>query len=231
MMFQVVILAGGLATRIRPLTEKYPKSLIDINGEPFVMHQLRLLKQKGIKDIVMCVGYLGEMIQDAIGDGSQLGLNIRYAFDGPTLLGTGGAIRKILPMLDEDFFVLYGDSFLPCDYAAAQQQFLTDKKLSLMTVFHNQGQWDKSNVEFKQGKLLNYSKTQITTEMHYIDYGLGIFNKKAFEIIPENQIYDLALLYQELLKRNELTGFEVFERFYEIGSFAGIEELGYHLAD
>lgn len=228
-MFSVVILAGGLATRLRPLTEKFPKALIEVNDEPFIVHQLRLLRANGIRDIVMCIGYLGEMIKDYLGDGSQFGLNIRYSFDGPKLLGTAGAIKKILTVLDEHFFVLYGDSYLPCDYAAVQKTFIESNKQSLMTVFRNQGKWDKSNVEFSQGKIHVYDKKQQSEHMHYIDYGLGVFNKKAFELIPNEQEYDLALLYQTLLKKNELAAHEVVQRFYEVGSFTGIEELKHYL--
>lgn len=231
-LFPVVILAGGLATRLRPITEKIPKSLVDINGEPFIAHQLRLLTKHGIKQVVMCIGYLGEMVRDYLGDGSQFGLNVTYSFDGPKLLGTAGAIKQALPMLhNENFFVLYGDSYLPCDYAAVQQTFIDSHKKSLMTVFRNQGQWDKSNVEFANGEILIYDKQQKTNRMHYIDYGLGIFNKKAFEHVPENQDYDLALLYQELLRSKQLAAHEVTQRFYEVGSFAGITELGYYLAE
>lgn len=229
-LFPVVILAGGLATRLRPLTETIPKSLVEINNEPFVAHQLRQLKKQGVRHVVMCLGYLGEMVQDYVGDGSQYGLSVSYSFDGPKLLGTAGAIKQALPQLDEAFFVLYGDSYLPCDYAAVQETFVQRKKLALMTVFKNEGQWDKSNVEFSDGQLLVYDKRIQTPEMHYIDYGLGILNQSALRRIPTNEAYDLALLYQNLLAEQELAAHEVFERFYEVGSFAGINELGYHLA-
>jgi MurNAc alpha-1-phosphate uridylyltransferase len=228
--FPVVILAGGLATRLRPLTETIPKSLVVVNGEPVVAHPLRLLRHNGIERVVMCLGYLGEMVQEYVGDGKQFGLHVSYAFDGPTLLGTAGAIKQTLPLLDDNFFVLYGDSFLPCDYLSVQNTFIASQKQALMTVFHNQGQWDKSNVEYADGKILKYDKNQQTSHMHYIDYGLGIFNKCAFDQVASAQSYDLALLYQYLLQHNQLAAHEVKERFYEVGSFAGISELGYYLA-
>ena len=135
--FPVAILAGGLATRLRPQTESVPKALIDINGEPFLAHQLRLLRALGIDKVVLCVGYLGEQIVRLVGDGSQFGLQVAYSFDGPALLGTAGAIKQALFLLDESFFVLYGDSYLECDYRAIQTAFERAGKLALMTVYRN----------------------------------------------------------------------------------------------
>jgi len=229
-LFQVVILAGGLATRLRPMTETIPKSLVDVNGEPFIVHQLRLLERNGIRDIVMCVGYLGEQIIKVIGDGKEHGVNIAYSFDGLQLLGTAGAIKKAMPLLKDTFFVLYGDSYLPCDYKGAQDAFVQGQKPALMTVFRNSGQWDTSNVEFANGQILVYDKKNKTECMQYIDYGLGLFNKQVFTQVPSDGPYDLALLYQNLLTEQQLSAFEIKERFYEAGSFAGIKELGYYLS-
>lgn len=229
-LFQVVILAGGLATRLRPMTETIPKSLVDVNGEPFIAHQLRLLKHHGIRDILMCVGYLGEQLIEVIGDGKEYGVNIAYSFDGPKLLGTAGAIKQAMPLLQDTFFVLYGDSYLPCDYQAVQDAYVKSQKLALMTVFKNSGQWDTSNVEFADGQILVYDKKNKTERMQYIDYGLGVFNKQAFNQLPSHEPYDLALLYQNLLAEQQLSAYEVKERFYEAGSFAGIKELGYYLS-
>ncbi len=226
---QVVILAGGLATRLRPLTQTIPKSLINVNGEPFIAHQLRLLQQNGIRHVVLCAGYLGEQIVNFVGDGKQYGVNVVYSFDGSLLLGTAGAIKQAMPLLEETFFVLYGDSYLPCDYRSVQSAFHHSHQAALMTVFRNQGQWDTSNVEFVDGHILAYDKKNQTERMHYIDYGLGLFHKKAFDQVPDNKPSDLALLYQQLLTQQQLAGFEVSERFYEVGSFAGINELEAYL--
>src|ERR1700722_9297284 len=155
-MLPAVILMGGIATRLRPVTEKIPKALIDINGEPFLAHQLRLLYSRGIRRVVCCVGFLGEMIQEIAGDGSQFGLQLQYSFDGPVLRGTAGAIHQALPLLEEKFFVVYGDSYLPCDYAAVQESFEASGKSGLMTVFRNEGKWDSSNVAFDDGRILAY---------------------------------------------------------------------------
>jgi N-acetyl-alpha-D-muramate 1-phosphate uridylyltransferase len=224
-MLPVAILAGGLATRLRPLTDSLPKALIEINGEPFIAHQLRLLASGGIRDVVLCVGYRGEMLQEFVGGGQRFGIRVEYSFDGPELLGTGGAIRRALPRLGEAFFVLYGDSYLPCDYRAVEAAFRASGKMALMTVFRNEDRWDASNVEFTGGRILAYDKKNRTERMHHIDYGLGAFQRRAFEALAPDTAYDLAGLYQDLLARGELAGFEAKERFYEIGSAAGIGEL------
>jgi len=221
----VAILAGGLATRLRPVTEKIPKALIEVAGRPFLAHQLRLLQSAGIRKAVLCLGYRGEMIEREFGNGSQPGIELSYSFDGPELLGTGGAIRKALPLLNKRFLVLYGDSYLPIDYAAPVQAFLDSGKLGLMTVFRNEGRWDKSNVWFVDKVIRSYDKKQQTPEMRYIDYGLGIFDATAFAGRPANEAFDLADVYQDLIVRNELAGYEVKQRFYEIGSPEGLAEL------
>ena len=226
----VAILAGGLATRLRPVTESLPKSLLQVNGEPFAVHQLRLLQSKGIRRVVLCVGHLGEQVQRAIGDGSALGLQVDYSFDGPALLGTAGAIRNALPKLGGSFFVMYGDSYLPCDYAAIARNFESAGVLGMMTVFRNEGKWDTSNVEFEAGKILAYSKTNRIPRMRYIDYGLGVFRAEAFENLPVHKACDLTEVYKDLLQRKRLAAFEVHERFYEIGSPAGLRETAEFLA-
>jgi len=224
-MFPVAILAGGLATRLRPATETIPKALIEVGGEPFLAHQLRLLTRSGIERVVLCIAHRGEQIQQYAGNGSRFGVHLEYSYDGPRLLGTAGALRQALMMLGESFFVLYGDSYLPCDYRAVEQTFLDSGKLGLMTVFHNESKWDTSNVEFSGGRLLAYDKGARTPRMRHIDYGLGVFRSAAFAALPDGQPYDLATLYQDLLARDELAAHEVGQRFYEIGSFAGIREL------
>lgn len=225
----VAILSGGLATRLRPLTETIPKALIELNGQPFLAHQLRLLSSRGIERVVLCVGYRGEMIQDFVGDGARFGLHVDVVFDGPVLLGTAGAVRLAVPLLGNSFFVLYGDSYLPCDYSAVCRAFLRSGKRGLMTVFRNEGQFDTSNVEFRDGQILRYDKKNRTPEMHHIDYGLGAFRAGVFTGLPEGVPCDLATVYQDLLSAGELAAFEVPERFYEIGSPQGIEETAAYL--
>ncbi len=230
MSLPVAILAGGLAARLRPLTERIPKSLVEVAGKPFAVHQLELLRRHGLTDVVFCVGYLGEQVQAALGDGHRWGMNLQYVFDGPTLLGTGGALRRALPWLGEAFFVMYGDSYLDCDYAAAEGAFRASGKLGLMTVFHNANRWDRSNVLFVEGQILRYDKRYPTPDMQHIDYGVGAFRAQAFDAYPEGQPLDLATVYQHLLAQGQLAGFEVAQRFYEIGSPAGLEETRRYLS-
>jgi NDP-sugar pyrophosphorylase family protein len=218
----VAILAGGLATRLRPLTETIPKALLPVAGEPFVAHQLRLLRNRGVSKVVMCVGHLGDRIREFLQGREDFGLEVEYSFDGPVLRGTAGAIRHALPILGEQFFVLYGDSYLPCDYLDVTTAFRASGKSGLMTVFRNQGRWDASNVEFTGGEILAYDKSVRTSRMQHIDYGLGMFRASAFSSASER---DLAAVYQSLLARGELAGMEVQQRFYEIGSAEGLEEL------
>lgn len=229
-MLPTAILVGGLGTRLRPMTVAIPKALADINGEPFIVHQLRLLRAHQIDRIVLCVGYLGEMIRDTIGEGTRFGMRVEYVFDGPVPLGTGGAIKKALPLLGEAFFVLYGDSYLPCDYEAVRRAFAQSGKLALMTVFRNQEQWDRSNVEFEDGRIVAYDKRNRTPRMQYIDYGLSVCQAPAFASVPLGEGYDLAVLYQDLLRQGELVGFEVRQRFYEVGSFKGLRETANFIA-
>lgn len=227
------ILCGGLATRLRPVTETIPKSLIEICGEPFAAHQLRLLRKSGIERVVLCAGYLGGMIAEFVGDGSRFGLEVRYSFDGDKPLGTGGAIRKALQLVagqgDDSFFVLYGDSYLPCDYRAVGAAFRDSGRQGLMTIFRNSDSFDSSNVEAADGRITRYDKRDRTPAMQYIDYGLGVFDRAVFEGLPEGEHFDLAVIYQALLAKGELAAFEVAERFYEIGSLKGMEDLKRYL--
>jgi NDP-sugar pyrophosphorylase family protein len=227
--FPVAILAGGLATRLRPITEKIPKLLVEVAGEPFFTHQIRLLKAAGLTHVVLCVGYLGEMIQETYGDGSRWGIRIDYSFDGPKLLGTGGALIRALPKLGEAFYVLYGDSYLPIDYQAVGSAFAASGKLGLMTVFENHEAYDASNVWFEHGEIQRYDKRAKVPQMHHIDYGLGVFRAAAFDNFPRDQVVDLADVQTSLVARRQLAGYEVFKRFYEIGSPAGLEELNQFL--
>ena len=224
-MYPMAILAGGLATRMRPLTATIPKALLDVNGEPFIAHQLRLLAGWGVARAVVCAGYFGEQIEDYVGDGHRFGLRVAFSHDGDHLLGTAGALKRALPLLGERFLVIYGDSYLPCDARAAVRAFDTSGKLALMMVVRNEGRWDASNVIFEGGRIVTYDKKARSTAMRHIDYGLGVFDARAFTDVPADQPSCLHDVYQALLARGELAGYEVGERFYEIGSFQGLEEL------
>jgi NDP-sugar pyrophosphorylase family protein len=221
----VALLAGGLATRLRPITEKVPKLLVEVAGEPFFSHQIRLLRGQGLTRVVLCVGYLGEKIVELYGDGSKWGMQLDYSFDGEKLLGTGGALIRALPKLGDAFYVLYGDSYLPVDYRAVGQSFLASGKLGLMTVFENREAYDASNVWWEDGRIKVYSKKEKVPQMRHIDYGLSLFRAAAFAGYPRDAVVDLARVQTDLVRRGELAGYEMKQRFYEIGSHAGLEEL------
>jgi len=220
----VAILAGGLATRLRPITEKIPKSLVPVAGRPFLAHQLELLRARRIRRAVLCIGYLGEMIRSEFGN-EAFGVKLDYSFDGPKLLGTGGAIKRALPLLGDEFFVLYGDSYLPVEYAPIAEFFQRSGKLGCMTVYRNEGKFDTSNVVFADGEIKVYDKKAKLPEMRHIDYGLSLFKALVFDSYPAGQPFDLAAVMGRLVREKQLAGYEVRDRFYEIGSPAGLAEL------
>ena len=231
-MYPIVILAGGLATRLRPITEKIPKSLIEINDVVFVYHQLDLLEQKGFKKIHFCLGFLGEQVEDSVRKSDYFErLNISFSYDGEKLLGTGGTIRKIISQLPDYFFITYGDSYLDIDFNNIQELFELKKQNynSLMTVYKNKDLFDTSNVIFENDSIELYSKTKKDSRMAHIDYGVGILSNKCMDNYDKNIIFDLAELYENLSLKSELYGYEVFKRFYEIGSSQGIEDLSNYL--
>jgi NDP-sugar pyrophosphorylase family protein len=226
----LALLAGGLATRMRPLTETVPKALLPVAGEPFIAHQLRLIAREGVTRVVLCVGYLGAAIEAFVGDGRRFGLDVAYVEDGPSLLGTGGALRRALPVLGADgFLVMYGDSYLDIAYGPVVEAWRSSGAAALMTVFRNEGRWDSSNVAFAGGRILAYSKTDKRPDMAYIDWGLGIVHRRLLEDHAEGEVFDLAAVYSALAATGGLAGFEVGRRFYEIGSPAGLAETDAYL--
>jgi len=226
----VALLAGGMATRLRPITEAIPKAMVEVAGRPFIEHQLDLLHRNGIRRVVMCLGYRGQQLEQHVGDGSARGMEIRYAYDGEKLMGTGGAIRRALDLLGEVFWVMYGDSYMDIDYAAVLDHFVRSDADALMTVLRNGNRWDTSNVVFRDGKLVRYDKKNRTPEMDYIDYGVALLRREAAERIPTDRPFDLAELYTSLVAEGRMVGYEVTNRFYEIGTPAALEETGRYLA-
>jgi NDP-sugar pyrophosphorylase family protein len=223
--YPVVILAGGLATRMHPLTERVPKSMLEVAGLPFIDHQLAYLAEQGVRDVVMSVGFLGEMLESHVGDGRQFGLSVRYSYDGDKLLGTGGAVRKAAHGLTKPFFVLYGDSYLPIEWGKVQHAFDSADGDGLMTVYQNADLWDVSNVIFRDGKVIVYDKFTKTPDMSHIDYGLEIFRPSVFEAWPAGEFFDLARVMTKLVADGRMIGYEATNRFYEIGSHTGYSEL------
>jgi len=222
---QIVILAGGRATRLDSITRDIPKSLVPIYGKPFLEYQLDLLRKGGVTDVVICIGHLGEQIKRYLDDGSKFGVNVKYSEEGDNLLGTGGALKNAESLLENEFMVMYGDSFLTIDYSAIMSYFKNYNKSGLMTVYKNDNCYDKSNVVIAGGLVMQYNKTERPNNMVYIDYGASILRKRALELVPSNKVYSLEELYNELIKQEELLAYEVSERFYQIGSLVGLEEF------
>ena len=199
------------------------KDLIDVAGKPFISRQLNYLSDQGIKDIVICVGHLGNQIKNYIGNGLKYNLNVSYSDDSDRLLGTGGSIKKACQILGEHFFILYGDSFLPVNFTLVEKAYFQEKKPALMTVLKNKGRWDKSNAYFKD-KCVKYNKKKPQKNMDYIDYGLNIVKNSIFSDFPSNEVFDLADVFENLSNKSLLAGFEIYDRFYEIGSINGLND-------
>jgi len=221
----MVILAGGLGTRLWPLTSDVPKALIPIGGKPFLQHQIELLKGQGIRDIVLCVGHLAEQVQDYFGDGRWLDVRIKYSEEEGSLLGTAGAIKKAEPLLSDDFFLMYGDSYLMIDYREVMRYFRCFHNLGLMVVWKNRDRLERSNVAVEANLVTAYNKDQKSPNMTYVNYGLSVLRKEALLHIPPERPFSQEEFYQSLIDQRELLAFEVEQRFYEIGSPKGLEEF------
>lgn len=228
-MTQIVVLAGGKATRLYPLTKEIPKSLIPINDIPFIVHQIQLFKRNNISEIVLCVGTFSDKIIEYLGDGSKFGVSIKYSVEDPSqLLGTLGALKKAYDLLNEQFFVIWGDSYLETDYSKASDTFLKSGKLGLMTAYKNENKLEPSNMLVRDNMVVDYDKRS-NRNFEYVDYGLSIFKKDVLNLFPEGQNLDLTELNTKLISMNQLAAFVVHDRYYEVGSFQGIKDLKDHL--
>lgn len=218
----VCILAGGRGTRLGERAREVPKPLLEVAGEPFLFHQLRLLAGHGVREAVICVGHRGEMIQSRVG-AERFGVRIAYSCDGPGLDGTLGAIRRALALLPERFLVLYGDTYLRLDYRAVEHAWRESGLPALMVVLRNDGRWDTSNVRYELGRVLAHDKHAPTPDMTWIDYGLGGMTVGALGRVAESE-RDLAVLYGALARRGEVCGYPATKRFYEIGTPSALRE-------
>jgi len=221
---QVVIIAGGLATRLGALTKNRPKSMVEIRNRPFLAYQLELLKYQEITDIVLCIGHLGTQIKEFFRDGSKYGVHINYSVEDKPL-GTAGALKNAEPLLDNIFFVMYGDSYLFLNFPQVQSYFISQNKLALATVYRNHDSYDQSNMVINGNMVTKYSKLEKSNDMVYIDYGASVFNKKALQLIPENHACSLEDFFIRLIEKKQLLAFEVDHRFYEIGSPQGLKDF------
>lgn len=229
-MTQIVVLAGGKATRLYPVTQNIPKSMIKVNGIPFITHQINLFKRNNISNIVLCIGVFSDQIIDHVGDGSKLGVSVKYSIENATeLLGTLGALIKAYDILSDVFFVTFGDSYLEIDYQRIYDEFLHSNKMGLMTVYKNNNKYVSNNTTIKDGLITRYDKYNSSADFEYVDYGLSIFRKKVLDFFQKEKNIDLTDLNQKLISMKELAAYEVHQQFYEIGTFEGIVDLGLHL--
>ena len=220
----LALLAGGRGTRLRGVADGVPKALIEVAGEPFIAHQLALLRRGGIMRVVLCIGHLGDQVEACVGDGARFSLSVEYCREGERLLGTAGALKQAASTLGRLFWVMYGDTYLDVDFGEILEAFRGSTALGLMTVFRNENRFDRSNVLFRDGRLLAYDKESPRPEMAHIDYGLALLREEALGPVPPGEPYDLGDLYRAMAGRGLLQGFEIRRRFYEIGSPEGLAE-------
>lgn len=222
---QMVILCGGLATRLGDIAKETPKSMIKIDGKPFLEYQIDFLKKSSIKDIVLCVGHLFEKIEDYFGNGKDFGVNITYSHDGEKQLGPIGAVKNARSILDNVFFIMYGDSYVKMDFKDVYSYFLNKDKLGLMCVYKNYDKYDKSNLVVKDGYVTGYNDSNNSNDMIYIDYGTSILRKDSLEQIPKDTFFTTGDFFIKLIKDNELLAYEVKQRFYHIGNPESLEDF------
>jgi NDP-sugar pyrophosphorylase family protein len=229
-MLEVLILAGGLAKRLQPYTDKIPKALVNVAGKPFIFHQLDNLLNQGVKKVILCVGHYGQMIEEEVRSKYKDKIEIYYSYDGESLLGTGGAVQKALNMISEEFFfVTYGDSYLLESMSEIYKAFNSKKSDALLVVYKNNNKWDESNCIFNGQKIVLYDKINRNSSMNYIDYGISIFKKINFKNYLDKKSFDLGEVMHDLSLTSKLSGFEARSRFYEIGSHIGYQELNQYL--
>lgn len=223
-MLPVAILAGGKGTRLYPITQSLPKALVPVAGVPFIVRQLLYLRSEGVRRVVLCVGAFGDMIRELIGDGTRFGVAVQYSDDGPTPLGTGGALKAALPLLGDDFLVLYGDSYVQVPLAEFLEMFEARQELGLMTVFRNSDRWVASNVKFRHGKVVEYHKTAPCGALTFVDYGLSALKSAAIRMYVDGSTGDLGTVFEAMARTGQLAGVRMRRRFYEIGTPKGLRQ-------
>jgi len=224
---QIAIICGGLATRLGELSKTIPKSMILVAGKPFLEYQIENIKRHGIKDIVLCVGHLSEKIQSYFKDGSEFGVNIKYSYDGDKLLGPIGAIKNAEKMLKDEFFIMYGDSYISVDFQKVFSYYKENKKLALMVVFQNKDKYDKSNLKVNNNLVISHGEK----DADYIDYGTSILNKKTLDFLEEDKFYSTGDFFKILIRKQELLAYEAKRRFYHIGNPEALEEIREHIKE
>jgi NDP-sugar pyrophosphorylase family protein len=222
---QAVILAGGLGTRLGRLTRTVPKPMLPVDGRPFLEYEIELLRKNGIGDIVLCVGHLGEAIEDHFGDGREFGVSIRYAYDRKKLLGPAGALKRAEPLLDDSFFVTYGDAYLRADYRMIMSRLRQSGALGLMTVYRNNDRHGRSDIVVKEGRVVLYDKKNRAEGMVWINFGVSALRRRALDAIPPGRPCGEEEFYGKLIALRELISYPVRRRFYEIGTPIALREF------
>ena len=226
---QVVVFMGGLGTRLGVAYRDAPKSMVDVHGKPFFHYPLQVLKRQGFRRFVFCVGFKADPIQKYFEDGKKYQIQIRYVHDGEQPVGTGGALKRALPLLDENVMAIYGDSYIDFEYTKLIDQYdhlkRSDDIAAVMSVMKNKGRWGKSNASLKANGRLRYDKGHPSADMEYIDFGATVLNKQAVANRLQDGYCDLADTYKELGDQDRLGGFEVKERFYDIGTPESLQEF------
>ncbi len=222
---QVAIILGGLGTRLGSRTTRRPKALVPVRGRPFVAHQLELMAEHGVTDVVVCVGHRGRQIERFVGDGLAWGLSVRYSSDGPNLLGTAGALRQALPLLAPSFAVTYGDSYVTMDYPALLRAHETAGRAATVAVYQNAGRWDRSNIVLHGDRVAVYDKYRDHEGMTWIDAGVTALDRRWVAALPAGRPLDLAEQFHLLAQTSRMGAHPIRERFYEVGSPAGLAEF------
>ncbi|MDG7007252.1 MAG: NTP transferase domain-containing protein [Nitrososphaerota archaeon] len=222
---QAAILAGGLGTRLRPLTNSVPKAMIPVNGRPFLEYEVDLLRKNEINDLVLCLGYLGEQVEEHFGDGTRFGVKVRYSHDGNELLGPIGGLKMAERLLEDEFFVTYGDAYLRTNYAEMMATLRRSTKPAVMAVYKNEGKLGKSDVIAKDGLVTAYDKKKTLPGMIWVNFGVSAMKKEALRSVVAGKFCDEETFYGGLVKRRQLAAYETFERFYEIGSERSLAEF------
>jgi len=221
---QIAIICGGLATRLKKVSKTVPKSMIEINGKPFLQYQIEMLKKQKIKDIVLCVGHLSEKIESYFGNGSKFGVNIKYSYDKDKLLGPIGAVKNAESLLEDEFFIMYGDSYIFVDFKKVYEFYKKQQKLACMVVYKNENKYDKSNLAVEKNMVVAHKDDSKGHDIDYIDYGTSILNKKSLDFIPKNEFFSTEKFFKILILKNELLAYVVKKRFYHIGTPEALEE-------
>jgi NDP-sugar pyrophosphorylase family protein len=214
-----------MGTRLGQLTADVPKPMIPVDGKPFLEHEISLLKRSGIGDFVLCVGHLGDKVELHFGDGSRWGVKVRYSYDGPKLAGPAGALKRAGPLLEESFFVTYGDAYLRADYKGMMRALLGSERLGLMAVYHNRNRYGNSDVVVRDGRVAGYDKKRAGEGMEWVNFGVSALRRRALDLVPEGRECGEEEFYGELIRRGELLAFPVEDRFYEIGTPGSMKEF------